>query len=352
MLTVYTLKDAVRWDEIVRSFKSYDVYYLSGYVKAFQIHGDGEPLLFLYEGEELRGINVVMKRDIVKDPHLIGLMPENMYFDFATPYGYGGWLLEGVGDSASLFSAYEEWCRENGIVSEFVRFHPVAAKHEAVQEYYEVVGLGKTIAMDLASPEAVWANLTSKNRNMIRKAQKNGLQIYNGRFPTIYETFRDIYNDTMDKDHAEKYYYFAPAFYESVLNDLPQNAQVFYAQMKDGTIIAASIMLAANGQLHYHLSGGRKEFQHLAPTNLLLYKTALWGCDNGCKVLYLGGGVGYAEDSLYQFKKSFFRGAPGQFCVGKKIFLPETYKEMTALRKGELLNSRYFPAYRAPTQEI
>ena len=46
MLTVYTLEQAAQWDLVVRSFKEYDIYWLSGYVKAFQIHGDGTPLLF------------------------------------------------------------------------------------------------------------------------------------------------------------------------------------------------------------------------------------------------------------------------------------------------------------------
>lgn len=61
VLTVYTLEQSEQWDAIVRSFKEYDVYWLSGYVKAFQLHGDGEPLLFFYEGSDTRGINVVMK---------------------------------------------------------------------------------------------------------------------------------------------------------------------------------------------------------------------------------------------------------------------------------------------------
>lgn len=43
----------------------------------------------------MRGINVVMKRDIAADPHFAGSLPADTYFDFATPYGYGGWLLEG-----------------------------------------------------------------------------------------------------------------------------------------------------------------------------------------------------------------------------------------------------------------
>ena len=122
MFKVYTLADTAQWDKTVRSFREYDVYYLIGYVRAFQLHGDGEPLLFHYEGDGLRGINAVMRRDVAQDPHFAGKLPEGKYFDLATPYGYGGWLLEGEGDKAPLFAAYVDWCGKNGIVSEFTRF--------------------------------------------------------------------------------------------------------------------------------------------------------------------------------------------------------------------------------------
>lgn len=345
-ITVWTLAQAEAWDNIVRSFSGYDVYYLSGYVRAFQLHGDGEPLLFHYKGDGIRGINVVMKRDIAKDSRFVGKIPEETYYDFATPYGYGGWLLEGEGDPTSLFVAYLDWCRAHQVVSEFVRFHPVPENHVWAEPFYEVVPLGNTIAMDLSSPETVWDNLTSKNRNMIRKARKNGVQVYDGRSPELYEMFREIYNATMDKDRAAAYYYFTSAFYTSVLGDLPQNARVFYAQLEDGTVIAASIMLAANGRLNYHLSGSRREYQHLAPTNLLLYEAALWGCANGCKTLHLGGGVGSGEDSLYHFKKAFYRGEPRRFRIGKKVFLPEIYEQLSAKRE-ELPENGFFPRYRA-----
>ena len=89
-----------------------------------------------------------------------------------------------------------------------------------------------------------------------------------------------IYNSTMEKDDAEEYYYFSSEFYKSVLKDLPQNAQVFWAE-KDDQVIAASIMLTANGRMNYHLSGSLREFSSLAPTNLLLYEAALWEYANG-----------------------------------------------------------------------
>lgn len=342
--TVYTLEESEKWDEIVYSFEKYDTYWLSGYVKAFQIHGDGEPLLFYYEDEVTRGINVVMKRDIAKDSHFEDILEENKYYDFSTPYGYGGWLIEGK-HSEKLFDEYEKWCKNNGIISEFVRFHPLIQNHIDSNIRYDVSRLGKVVTIDLKSPSVIWANLTSKNRNMIRKAQKNEVQIYHGNYPEIYIIFRELYNETMHRDNATDYYFFEEQFYKCILNDLPCHAQVFYAVL-EGKIIAASIMLAANGQMNYHLSGSLKEYQHLAPTNLLLYKAALWGFANGYKTLYLGGGVGSGEDSLFKFKKAFYRDDDlKHFYIGKKIYSEEVYEELVS-KRCNIENVNYFPKYR------
>lgn len=342
-LTVYAIEQSEQWDAAVRSFREYDIYWLSGYVRAFQIHGDGEPLLFHYEGSGVRGINVVMKRDVAKDEHFKGKIEENRYFDFATPYGYGGWIIEGEA-SEELFIAYENWIQKSGIISEFVRFHPMIKNHEKSDSFYEILQLGEVVHMDLQSPEAIWNNIISKNRNMIRKAIKNDVKIYNGRFPEIYEKFRVIYNSTMDKDDAEKYYYFGDEFYQSVQYDLPHNAQVFWA-VKDGIVIAASIIIGANGYLNYHLSGSLREYGSLAPTNLLLYQVALWGFANGYKSLYLGGGVGSGEDSLFKFKRAFYKCDLNSFYIGKKIYDQQGYDTLLALRKT-IENPGYFPKYR------
>ncbi len=345
MIQIFTLEDAEKWDSAVRFFRDYDVYYLSGYVRAFQLHGDGEPLLICGEAGGARGINVVMKRDIAADPHFAGKIPEHTYFDFATPYGYGGWLTEGA-DTAGLFAEYEAWCCKNNIVSEFVRYHPVLKNHEYAVDAYQVIPLGNTVAMDLTTPEAIWENISSKNRNMIRKAQKNGIKVYAGRCPELFQTFKRIYDRTMDKDQAADYYYFQEPFYASILEDLPHNSQIFYAVAPSGEIIAASIMLWANGRMNYHLSGSVREYQHLAPSNLLLYEAAMWGCQNGCKTLHLGGGVGSGEDGLFKFKRSFYRGELYRYHIGKKIFSQERYSELLALRAPQP-EGGFFPAYRA-----
>lgn len=343
MFAVYTIEQARQWDAAVRSFGAYDAYWLSGYAKAFRLHGDGEPLLLYYDDGRTRGINAVMKRDVARDEHFRGRLPEGRYYDLSTPYGYGGWLIEG-GDTESLFAAYEAWLRENGIICEFVRFHPMVRNHEACALFYDVIPLGQVVHMDLSSPEAVWNELTSKNRNVIRKAIKSGVRIYNGRSPQIYRTFRTIYDQTMDRNNARAYYYFGEPFYTALLEDLPQNAQVFWAE-KDGKIVAASILLMANGRMNYHLSGSLREFSSLAPTNLLLYEAALWGCANGYKTLYLGGGVSSGEDSLFKFKRAFNRNELNRFHMGRKVFDEEAYETLLKMRTG-IESPGFFPAYR------
>lgn len=342
MLKVIGLENAIEWDKIVKSFQKYDVYYLSGYVYAFKIHGDGEPLLFFYESDKCKGINVVMKRDI----HEVGLLHEYIekgkFYDFATPYGYGGWIIEGD-DSETLFFEYEEWCHNNGIISEFVRFHPILCNHNNSDKFYDVVPLGETVSIDTSNKENIWANFNGKNRNVIRKSINNNVVIKHDLSQKLMNTFVKIYNGTMDKDNADKYYYFESGFYESIIRDLKQNATIFYAEYEN-KIIAASIMLYANGKLNYHLSGSLRDYQYLAPTNLLLWKAAEWGNEIGCKTFHLGGGVGSAEDGLFKFKKSFYRGDLCRYHIGKKIFNNEMYVKLVQLSNTD--DSSFFPKYR------
>ena len=346
MIKVCPANEKEQWDSIVHSFPDHDVYYLSGYVNGFKTHGDGEPLLFYYERDGLRGINVVMKRDIAKSPIFENRLPENTYFDFSTPYGYGGWIFEGsIEKTSDAFSEYKRWCRNNSIISEFVRFHPVLNNDTFAKNFYDVVTLGNTVCLDISDPKIIWSNITSKNRNIIRKAEKSGVEIFQSKDWEIYRNFIDIYNQTMDRDNADSYYYFSENFYKSIFTDMPDNSRIFYA-VKDNKIIAASIILSQNLKLSYHLSGSLFEYRTFAPTNLLLYKAALWGCETGCKTFHLGGGVGSGEDSLFKFKKSFYRNDDLPFfSIGKKIFDKQKYDLLVDMR--EETNSNYFPKYRA-----
>lgn len=343
MMQIFNMNQAKEWNNLVQSFTNYDVYYLSGYAKAFQIHGDGEPQLFYYDEKGLRGIYVYMKRKTAIEG----------VFDSITPYGYGGFLLEGDTSEENvkaLWAAYVDRMKEENIVDNFVRYHPVLANAVPMKTCSDVIDLGKTVAMDLTSEEVIWKNIHSKNRNMIRKAEKNGIVIKHGQGLELFDDFIKIYNTTMDKDNAEAYYYFKPEFYKSIHEDLKDNYEMFWAEY-EGKIIAMSIMIFANGRLNYHLSGSDLQYRNLAPSNLLLYKAAMWGMEKGMNTFHLGGGVGSGEDNLYKFKIAFNRFSDCQFSIAKHVFDNEKYDELVAERASRDAEfdkeSKFFPLYRS-----
>lgn len=351
MLSMLTLDDTEKWDRIVKSFQVYDVYYLSGYLKAFQIHGDGEPLLFFYEDEKIKAMNVVMKKDIADDGRFTDKIPRNTLFDIATPYGYGGFLIEGEACKENLRKLREEYvslCGKEGIVSEFARIHPIINTAVRQIDLYDIAPLGRTVTIELHSQEHIWNKLKSNKKRKIKKATKAGVEIFWGRAPVLFEEFRILYNKTMDKNKAKDYYYFPKEFYQSVCLDLKHHSLIFYALYEE-KIVAMSIVLFQGQQMHYHLSANDTEYQALAPNVLLLYEAACWGSENGYKTFHLGGGVGLQEDSLFAFKAGFNEGSHTYFSTGRKIFDEVHYHELVEMRKQELdfkEKSLFFPAYR------
>lgn len=353
MINIIPLSEGEAWDNAILVFPKADVYYFRSYVEGFSIHGDGQPMLILYESDCCHGICVMMKRDVADDPHFSGRIPDGKYFDMVTPYGYGGFIFNRTPDADEtrrISSELVDALVREGAVAAFFRFHPVLANASDSKGLLDVIDLGHTIALDLSLPDVIWENITSKNRNMIRKAEKSGVEIRHGKGMELLDIFREIYDETMRHDNAEPYYFFEREFYESVDRDLHENYEIFYAVF-EGEIIAMSIMLFSGTQMHYHLSGSRYEYRRLAPSNLLLYKAALWGSEHGFRTFHLGGGVGSGEDNLYKFKAAFNRNSDYRFSIGKMLIDAEKYKFLTDLRINvdpEFdRDSSFFPVYRS-----
>lgn len=353
MMKIIDFTDRERWDEVVMSFPQYDIYYLSGYMDAFRIHGDGEPILVMYESETLCGVCVYMLRDIAKEPWANSELDTCKVYDLVTPYGYGGFIWKGDLSQKNLTAFWVELMvhmKAHNIISAFYRWHPMLQNVNALRGYSNIIDLGQTIHIDTTLEEGIMQNILSKDRCTIRKAVKNGIVIKHTEDWSIFADFIAIYNQTMDKDHAEEYYYFKEEFYRSIYNCLKGMWKVFYAEY-EGKIIAASIILFCNGQVHYHLSGSITEYRNLNPTNLLLYEVAVWAAKNDYKTFHLGGGVGSGEDPLFKFKKSFNKTSSNQFSISKDVFDQEKYNEMVGMRKANdptfNTESGFFPLYRA-----
>ncbi len=352
MLKVLALENEKEWLSIVRGFQNHDVYHLPSYTKAFRLHGDGEPMLFYYESEQTKAFNVVMKRDIARCSQFAGAIPGDTYFDIATPYGYGGFLLEGECSAsavARLNDAYSEYCQSGGIISEFVRFHPLLNNHLCLAPVYHIVEMGPTVYLDLSSPEIIESNIYRKTRNRIRKAAASGVTVSTGNSQELYRVFEKMYNDTMRRNDAQPYYFFDRSFYDSLSTDMKDNALIFYA-VCEGEIISLEILLLGRRFMHAHLQGMRSDYRHLAAGSLLTHEQALWGHQNGFERLHLGGGLGSKEDGIYMHKSHFNKNSDSRFYTGRKIFDQEKYDSLLRLRgaaPSDVLSPGFFPAYRA-----
>ncbi len=353
MIREQIVKEKKLWNEIINKFKLKDIYFTYDYFSPFQKNGDGEPILYYFKCEYGKVAYPFMLRDIAGSNNLKGIIEMNKYFDISSVYGYGGPLFESHKPDDNIFNLKKEfykffsnYCKRTNIISQFDRFHPLIKNHVFFNDFSDLSQIRKTVHMDLINEKNIWDNIEPKCKNKIRKAIKNNVKIIiEDEFATL-DTFKYIYNTTMDKNNASHYYYFNDNFFEDTANNLENNMVIANAYYEDN-IIASSLIMNHNNYLHYHFSGTLKEYKYLQANNLLLYEVALWGSKNGYKYFHLGGGYESESDSLYKFKKSFSKIESNDFFVGKKIHNLEDYNKLTNIVKCKKTEeSIFFPAYR------
>ena len=290
-----------------------------------------------------------MQNDIADVIQFKGVIPKGKYFDWETPYGYGGPLADAViseKTQAAFKKEITEYCFSRGIVSQFVRFHPLLKNYDVMPDVIETRYLRDTIFIDTSDSEFIMLNMDSKSRNMVRKAQKNEVSIIKKDI-TEFEDFIPMYVETMKKNGAEEYYTFQRSYFESLIT-MKDNAFILYAIYKD-IPISGSIIYYNDRYMHYHLSGSYTEYRKYSPSNLLLYKAACFASEMGIKQFHLGGGM-FSDDSLFRFKKQFNKNGRASFVVGRTIFNMDIYKELLNIRrKADLefdINNGFMIQYR------
>ena len=296
------------------------------------LHGDGDMFLICFEYDHERLCYVVMQQDISDADCFKGLLPRGVYYDWETPYGYGGPLVDATlsKEAKQLFDKeLSEYCLKNGIISQFVRFHPLLQNHDIMPDIIETRYLRDTIFIDTTDLDLIFTNMDSKNRNMVRKAKKNNIHIERKSI-SEFEDFLSMYNETMQKNGATDYYTFQRDYFES-LSEMSNNAFIMYA-LYEGRPISGAIMYYNDRYMHYHLSGSHTEYRKYSSGNLLLYEAACWAAEHGIEKFHLGGGMA-PNDSLFGFKKQFNKKGRVPFVIGRTIFDEQKYNYLKNIRK-------------------
>lgn len=340
-----------KWRGICNSFEKIDIFYYPEYLRLFELHGDGKPYLFVYyESKDDLVIYPFLKRSL-KEIHQFHNLSKNL-FDITTPYGYGGYLRKNNNINIEQFYVYFcNYCKENNIVSEFIRFNPMLNNILYAPKLIDIDKNNETIVIDLLKEEdKIWSEMSSRCRNSIRKAVKNNIKVVNDINFDEIKIFYKLYIDTMNKLGANRYYFFSIEWIYELINLLKGKVVLFNAYYQDN-IITSAIFIYHKYYINYFLTGSLYELRHLAANNLLLYEVALWAKKMDIKYFHLGGGY-HGEDSLYRFKESFSPHKE-QFFVGRSIHNSEDYKYLCNLKlqNGPLMReSKFFPLYRVPLE--
>jgi len=324
---------AGEWDELLVELGCADAYLLRRYVESACVLDPGEPMLLHLAGSGGSVVFACIVREI----------PGAGRPDVTTPYGYGGPVGIGAEPPVARFSElYDAWCAERGVVSTFIRFHPLFENHRAAGPRVHAACVGPTVGWPLSGD--LLEGMHGKHRNTLRKALKAGVTVDASPAPSDLADFVSLYELTMRRQQASAYYFF-PTSYWDALADLGDRLVLFDASL-DGEVVASALCLRGDRWLHYHLSATRDSARDLGASNLLLYEAALWGHAHGLEEFHLGGGAGGREDSLLAFKRRFSPDGTREFWTGKAVHDETAYRRLAG--GAEIDYEGHFPAYRVP----
>ena len=276
------------------------------------------------------------------------------YYDLITPYGYGGPVIRRLAEGAdkdALIAAYmadfQHFARENNIVAEFIRFHPMVGNGVDFRQAYNSVFDRKTVGTTLSYENVIETEFSKHRRKDIRRILKNPEIRYEvNEHPEQLDEFVDVYYSTMSRDQASQYYYFTKDYFRAMLASFPDHIITGKVFLGD-TLIAMGVYFRYGKYLHAHLSGTVSEYMAYSPAYILKYALALYGHEKGYAVIHYGGGTSNAPDnSLYKFKREFGQNTEFDFYIGRKVWNEAIYRELCE-KKNVNIHSDFFPAYRS-----
>ena len=349
--TTFDIFQREKWLEFLDKIDHKDIYFTPEYCHLYEKNGEGKAQLIVYEEDNLLIYYPFLLREINNIPNEYEIKAKyGKTYDMITPYGYGG-PISNIKEPQIKNNIYRnfnkllnEYCKENNIITEFIRYHPMI-RNEIDNKDYMSEYIRNTIYVDLTrDKKEIWAKYDTKNRNRIRKSIQYGLKVVQSSINDL-ENFIYLYNKTMAKKQANEYYYFGSTFFENMVDLLGDQIKLFEVTYEDKVILSCFFMCYGEN-IHYHLLGSEENYLKYSPNNLLINFVVDWAKSKGFKTLHLGGGFS-GEDSLYKFKKHFNKDGDLPFYTCKKIHNNIIYQEI--IKDIDILDKDFFPIYRHPS---
>lgn len=317
---ILNLSDTYKWNKYLHMLpiKQQDIYFTPEYYELSENNGEGKALCFVFKKDGNIALYPFLKNNI----NNLGYDLDKEYYDIQGAYGYNGIISSTYNEDfiESFYKTFNEFCCDENIIAEFIRSHSLLENHKFSNNYINQELNRITVYLDLQCEYSeIWKNsFSSNNRNMIRKAQKNNIEIKILNTDNDYYNFNNIYINTMDNVNASNYYYFNNQYFKNYKNLLKNNQKLFAAFYNEINICSLLLMIYGD-YCHYHLSARIKQYSNLGANNLILDSAIKYGKLNNCKYFHFGGGSSIdGSDSLFKFKSDFSKKTK-EFYIGGKV---------------------------------
>jgi hypothetical protein len=310
MKTAWLAPRDPRWTAAL-AVLAHDVYHLPEYVELAAGDEGGEAVAFWAEHDGHTMLVPLLERRL---PESLGC--DEAWRDAAGPYGYPAPLLSPGADVGSFVSAMSDAASDRGLVTAFLRLHPLLGPGGAdwsggVDDQRMVrVEHGQTVFVDLALDEQQqWSQVRSRLRSQIRKLTREGFSVAWNDW-SRYGEFLAIYEQTMRQVAAGRRYFFAADYFYGLKAALGDRLHLGLVEAPGGggEVAAAAVFTEVDGLVEYHLGGTADDWRRAGPSRLLFDSARrFFGAEGGRgnRALHLGGGLGGGEDSLFVFKAGF-----------------------------------------------
>lgn len=327
---VFDLSTSQIWNDYLHRLpqEQQDIYYTPEYYRLYEELGDGFARCFIFRlGEDyavypflLNPVNV-LRDELDKE-----------YFDIQGAYGYNGVVTTTYDNQFinSFYSAFDEFCKNENVIAEFTRFHPLMRNHLFSKKNLHVVFDRKTIYLDLQnSYDEIFANFQTTTRKQIKRAtNRYDLEVKTFENDiSILDDFYQIYVEAMVRVGSCPYLFFSKPYFKSLIKGT-QNA--FFIAYHEEKPIASISALYNIYYINGHLGGSLTNYLHMSPFSLLYSEMIKFGQKKGCKILNVGGGATRnPDDNLLKFKLNFSK-TTSDFYIGKKIHNETIYNEIVS----------------------
>lgn len=298
-----------RWHDAMAQV-GHDVYHLPTYVALTARQEQGEAMAFFAEEGGAWLLVPIIVRPVA--PDFSGAT--RPLFDVTSPYGYSSPLTNVHSDPAATDTdfldravrAFVNALRDRGIVSAFVRLHPLLPSPLAsLAKMGSVVRHGETVFIDLTrSREEFWSTTRRDHRRDINRADRAGFVARIDETWECFDAFVEIYQQTMRRVGADDSYYFSADYFAALRRILGDRCQLSIVEF-EGQVINAGIVTEVETIVQTHLGGTHDGFVAASPEKARVHFLRDWAKTRGNRVLHLGGGVGSTNDSLFYFKAGF-----------------------------------------------